>query len=151
MLTLKDFIKDTLGQLTEAIVEFDEAYQETGASANPVLDTDMYKGDVMAGQHKDEKDRRDTIIPIDFDIAVTAGDAETKGGAAGIRVLQAVISAEGKLERQTENTSVSRVHFKVPLRLPDTGDIGTDPNRRKRHREAFVNAKAKRESGGWMA
>lgn len=130
MLSLKDFVKESLSQVTEAILEFDNEYRDKGASANPVLDSHQYgKEGLLAGPRRDERDRNDTITMIDFDVAVTAGDKETAGGKVGINVIQAVFSAEAKAETENQNLNASRVRLRLPLRLPDTGDTGVEPNR----------------------
>jgi len=58
------------------------------------------------------------INPIEFDVAVTVTEgSETKAGA-GITVAGIGIGGHGKTE--LTNSSVSRIKFSVPIRLPGT-------------------------------
>lgn len=74
-----------------------------------------------------KSDRLDTIVTTDgskdvnvgvvnFDISVTESSSETgtKEGKIGI----SVIRAGGKNEKETENVSVNRISFSVPIVLP---------------------------------
>ena len=55
---------------------------------------------------------------IDFDIAVTAEDSESAKGGAGIKVVS-LFNADGSLESQTANRSVSRMRFKLALHITE--------------------------------
>lgn len=116
MITLKEFVRDTLDQIIEATNEFAEKHKDSGASANPNIflpdgsslsDTD-WTGGVAKGFG--------IIIPVEFDVAVTEGEAEKADVSGGIKVLE-VVRAGGGLQAETENSTVSRVKFKVPLKL----------------------------------
>lgn len=147
MLTLKDFLTETLTQITDAVVEFESARGETGASANPAMDLkETPNTEIIFGDYRDDMGRRDTVIPILFDIAVSAEDRQTTGAEGGIRVLQAVVTMGGKHERATESLHASRIQFRLPLRLPATDEIGVAAGSRKEAAErAQANQKARAE------
>jgi hypothetical protein len=68
------------------------------------------------------------VDEIEFDVAVTATEGtETKGGI-GIMVGSIGLGAQGKSDR--ENTSVSRIRFRIPLVLPNPTTSNT-PNTSK--------------------
>jgi hypothetical protein len=123
MLTLKEFIKETLTEITDGLMEFAESKSETGANPNPSYFgkiPDPSYGFLIGAQNK-EKGRYDMIMPVDFDVAVSAEDSSSKSGGGSIRVVS-FLAGEGKIESETSVGSVSRVKFRVPFRLPDTGD-----------------------------
>ena len=101
MLTLKDFIKETLTQITEATTEF---HTEQGDRAK-VLGPQIH----AAGK---------SCVRVDFDVAVTAEESSRADGGVAVKVLS-VISATGEVEKTNANSSDSRVSFQLALYLPD--------------------------------
>lgn len=126
MLTLKEFMKQTLTEISDAIQEFSLENSDSGASANPPIAQKAFKGrtDIIEGQYLSDKKRPETIIPVTFDVAVTAIDDASAKAGAGIHVVS-FFKAEGSVETGTTKTSANRVQYTIPLRLPDTGDDGT--------------------------
>ena len=59
------------------------------------------------------------VMLKDFDVAVTSTKESGESGLAGIRVLE-FFNASGQIENSASNQSISRVKFRVPLRLPAT-------------------------------
>jgi hypothetical protein len=57
------------------------------------------------------------VFPVAFDVAVTVSETTEGGGKGGVTVLS-VFSIEGGGKRAVENSSVSRVKFKVPVAYP---------------------------------
>jgi hypothetical protein len=51
---------------------------------------------------------------VTFDVAITASEKSTTGGEGGIQVLS-ILSAKGGKSEVAEHSSVSRVHFDVPI------------------------------------
>lgn len=126
MLTLKDFVKETLTEVVDALTEFTEERKETGASANPPISNQGFKGrtDIIEGQYISEKSRYETIVPVTFDVAITAIDDATTKGRAGLQVVS-IFKADGSIEHASTTTNANRVQFTVPLRLPETGHDGS--------------------------
>jgi hypothetical protein len=56
----------------------------------------------------------DGVFLVEFDVAVTASEATSKGGGGGIAVLS-VLSVKGEAKRDVETSSVSRIKFSVPV------------------------------------
>ena len=126
MLTLKDFVFETLSQVTEALVEFEKKGKEFDLEITPfpyvqamsdkIGDHGFLKGAVATGR-SGEPWKYNIIAPIEFDVAVTATSENATKVGAGIRVLE-MFTAGGDEQNRYQNNSVSRVHFKVPLQLP---------------------------------
>jgi len=86
---LKDFVKNTLKQITEAV--------------------DETRGESSRDMHLDSlKDQR----TVEFDVAVTAEDVTSATGKAGIKVFS-VLEGGGQATKETKNLSVSRIKFGV--------------------------------------
>lgn len=86
---LKDFIKNVLKEVVEAV-------EET-------------RGESMRDMHLDSVPDRRTV---EFDIAVTAEDSVGSSGRAGIKVFS-FIEGGGDVSSQVKNSSVSRIQFGV--------------------------------------
>jgi len=86
---LKDFVKNVLKDVTEAVEE--------------------YRVESNRDMHLDNSKGQRTV---EFDIAVTVEDATSGEGRAGIKVFH-VIEGGGSVAKQTKNAQVSRVQFGV--------------------------------------
>ena len=122
MLTLKEFIKETLREITEATIEFADDNQATGANPNPAIrdGASVAQHGLVVGIFDHDKNRHYLIMPVEFDVAVSVEDKDTKGAGGGLKVVS-FLKAEGHLEQESISSSVSRIKFKIPLQLPDTG------------------------------
>ncbi|WP_296994238.1 hypothetical protein [Thalassospira sp. UBA1131] len=123
MLTLKDFVKETLTEIVDAMSEFANERGNTGASPNPsLLHSKAQAHDhFFVGKFNADKDRYDLIMPVSFDVAVSAADTSNSAVGAGIKVVS-FLKADGTINSETTATSANRVQFTVPLQLPDTQD-----------------------------
>jgi hypothetical protein len=65
------------------------------------------------------------VQEVKFDVAVTVGSKTETGGGGGIKVWS-IADASGKMNRSTENSTVSRIAFSVPI-LPAPINV-TDVN-----------------------
>ena len=88
---LKDFVKKVVMDLVESV---DEASQESSRSVK------------LLSQH----DKR----TIEFDIAITTEDVDTKSGKAGVKVLQ-FVKAGGDMSKELKNAAVSRISFGIDV------------------------------------
>ena len=120
MTTLKDFVRDTLSQIAEGVDEFESSQTGTdqnAATARPEIATDpsdASKSTAAAGfLYLGYREGYATIV--DFDVAVTTEENEAKKAGGGIKVVP--FRVEGGLESGVANTSVSRVSFRLPLKL----------------------------------
>lgn len=110
MITLKEFVKDTLDQVIEAMNEID-------VDPNNRATTKPYG---IAEHMKNAKseyiwDRDGWIIPVSIDVAVTIDESDKVAGKGGVKVMGIGASIDG--EATTNNSQTNRVAFKVPLQL----------------------------------
>lgn len=111
---LKDFVKNVITDITEAVEELQEELSPK-ASVVPFNPNKGNQGDirtVMGYAHTNS---------IDFDIALTTETQEqtTSGASGGIRVLDIVrLGAENKDSGLNIAQCVSRVRFSIPVIYP---------------------------------
>ncbi len=106
---LKDFIKQTIVQIVDGVVEAQSSIRDKGANINPV--NFRFTKD---GQQNHSK----FAIPQDivFDIGLTS--SEKNGSSEGIGVFLGTINLGKKSEDVAETVAVTKVKFTVPLALP---------------------------------
>lgn len=112
MISVEDFVRDTLLQITKAVSSFDDEKSPFGASANPV-----FSSSETSNMQTDANGR--PIIAVNFDIAVVAAESVTTQAGAGVSVAS-VVKIGGDVGDETSKTKTSRVAFSLPLRLNDT-------------------------------
>ncbi len=113
---LKDFVTQTLVQIVAGVEEAQKLLKPKGAEVTPTLlgDTADQKkhGIFMSGT----SGTLQNVHMIEFDVAVTVvQDAAKK---EGIGVFLGSIGMGTQNSSATENTSVSRIKFKLPITLP---------------------------------
>lgn len=116
-MNLKEFVKEILIELDSAV---DEARDTTSRDI-----------------HFSEKDDRRTV---EFDIAVTSEESDSKKGKAGVRVLQ-FAEAGGDLSKTLKNSTVSRVSFGLQISRSTKDETRATNEAVKRH-----NAEARRRN-----
>lgn len=120
---LKDFVKETIAEISRAIVEANNELTEVGTIVNPknvagsFKDTENVYGFLL--KESESKDYRRPVHLIDFDIAVTAIDQ--KGSKGGIGVLVGAIGLGTQGQTMAENSIQSRLKFRIPVALPIGG------------------------------
>lgn len=117
MIELKDFVRETLTQIVDGMTEFGEKNAETGWSPVPTMNSQVTAATGFISHVSADGQQRSTVMPIEFDIAITSEEEDQAGGKVGIKVLSLVDIAGGG-EMKSINTSVSRVSFKIPLKMP---------------------------------
>lgn len=110
---LKEFVTQTLTQIIEGVRDAQTRGKELTAEVNPHLDTSAEQagkqGFLNAGGQ---------FVPIvQFDVALTV--TEGTGTKGGIGVFAGAIFLGSSGQSQNESSSVSRVKFSVPVRLPN--------------------------------
>lgn len=111
---LKDFISNALTQIVEGVQEAQGKVTVLGAEINPSV---MGGIDYVAKHGGGMETRNGNYAQIvEFDVAVTA--SEGKGTTGGIGIVAGVINLGSSGQSTSENTSVSRLKFKVPVALP---------------------------------
>lgn len=101
---LKEFIKATIRDISEAVTELNEEMNDTGLLVNPVPDTPDDNAVYIA-------DGR-VIQQIDFNVSVTASDRTEKGGGLKVYV------ANADLNKQTGHEATSTISFHIKVALP---------------------------------
>lgn len=137
MITLKEFIVATLTDISEALLDFEEKEAQRGRKITPfpILTSDPSKDNAIEGfligrvfdrnvdgslaEKPDGKTRYEpyVVMPVEFDVAVTANTEDQVSGGVGLRVVE-VFKAGVDAKETVSNTSVSRVSFRVPVQLP---------------------------------
>jgi hypothetical protein len=102
MLDVKDFTKDVLKQIAEAVKETRlELKSDNITVSNAGID---YKAGVSA---------------VQFDVAVTISESNSSEGRAGIFVLGDT-GLGGKKQKEKDNSIVSRISYELILQFPIT-------------------------------
>jgi hypothetical protein len=118
---LKDFVKQTLLDVFEAVREAGEEVSEKRRGAVAPL----WGGIEHVSNHEQA---------IKFDVAVTAGDTKSAGGGGKIKVL-GIFELDGKGGVQSQTREVSRVSFSIPVAFPGTVVEGSAPQPRRKTRK----------------
>ena len=109
---LKDFIKGTLAELIDAVIESQEYVKGKGAEINPY----------EYGKVERTKTGNDTLIyKVDFDIAVTVTDSSGAKGGIGVFVAGLGIGTKG--ETAESNIAQNRIKFQIPVSFPPSKGI----------------------------
>lgn len=135
---LKEFIKTAITDITEAVSELQNELKN-GAIVSPSMPT--YVVNKMLKDPRNDRVNR-LISNIDFDVAITVGDADKieAKGKAGIQIFTARMGGES--ESHVEN--VSRLTFSIPVALPSEHvrtpqEISDDKHRQRvsEHKTSF--------------
>jgi len=111
---LKDFVKETLVQISKGVQESIEAVRESGGYTNPAAgggvknDNSSYFGSMGEGQN---------VFLVDFDVAVTVDENSEASGGGKLKVA-GIFSVGGDAGISSKSSSTNRVSFKIPLALP---------------------------------
>jgi len=114
MIDLKDFMKATLQQITDAAREFQEENEASGAKIMPKPEfsgiAEHAKAGFMALGH------REYATVVNFDVAITVDERESASAGGGIKILP--FRVEGETGAINAQQSASRIKFPVTLYLP---------------------------------
>ncbi|AJJ46409.1 hypothetical protein IBE11_03795 [Francisella tularensis subsp. novicida] len=125
---LKDFIKETITQIGESIMEIQEHFDSKNIDAivNPreidKSDFASYSATYSAtginfkGEKYTKKDVSRIVDNIEFDVAITVEQDDKKGIGGKLKVFGAGIGAEANQINKLAN--VSTVKFKIPFVMP---------------------------------
>jgi hypothetical protein len=131
---LKDFVKETLSQISAGVAEAMDEVRENGGCVNPAA---FAKVKVPEPSHFGAYEKGKNIFLVDFDVAVTA--TKESGTNAGAKLTVAnFLSLGARGESSQNNVTVNRIAFKVPLVLP------VDPESEAQMNERLENAAKKR-------
>ena len=107
---LKDFIKTALTDITDAIKELQDGLQN-GAIVSPSM---PHANTTIVDPVNININR--PISKIDFDVAITVGNADKVGGNGKIGIH--ILSAKIDNENVAHSENVSRMTFSIPIVLP---------------------------------
>lgn len=106
---LKEFIKETITQIVEGVVEAQTTISKHGAEINPKKV--QFK---EAGQYNYYNSGKPQMV--DFDVGLTT--MNKAGSAEGIGVFLGSISLGKKNNEGVEHTAVTKIRFSLPVVLP---------------------------------
>lgn len=111
-MNLKDFIKNTISSISEAILESQEELSEKRVIVNPEK--------VEIGKNGEKLLRSDGwryIQNLDFDILVAAEEGEGAKGGASLKVA-GIISIGGDLNETSKQQNSNKIRFTIPVAFP---------------------------------
>lgn len=108
---LKDFIKETLKEIVEGVVDAQNETKDTGAIINPSAFFTGPNGDKFFS-HSGSRH----IEEIEINVAVSVSEVE--GEKSGIGVVGGFFSGGIGNSSETNNSTVSMIKFKIPVALP---------------------------------
>lgn len=111
---LKDFVKETLVQISSGVRESIEAVRESGGFTNPAAARNV-KSD--SGSHFGSMGEGQNVFLVDFDVAVTVDENSDLSGGGKLKVA-GLFSVGGEAGSSSKSSSTNRVSFKIPLALP---------------------------------
>jgi hypothetical protein len=114
---LKEFVTETIVQITQGVKDAQEQIKDTGALINPM--TWDSNGGILSGIRNGCRNTQN----IKMDIAVTV--MENSGKKAGIGIVASVFKVGASNEESDSNSTTSRIEFNVPISLPV---MENDPN-----------------------
>ena len=127
---LKDFVKETLVQISSGVQESIEAVRESGGFTNPAAAGNV-KSD--SGSHFGSMGEGQNVFLVDFDVAVTVDENSGLSGGGKLKVA-GIFSVGGEAGSSSKSSSTNRVSFKIPLALP-VDPISREECQQRRTRE----------------
>ncbi len=128
-MNLQDFIKETITQIAESVVDIQKHFDEKGIDAivNPREFSDNKNGSfsgryepmtrsIVQGKAPYISNFNRIVDAIEFDVAVTVESDNKKAVGGKLKVFDMGIGAEGS--EASKQANVSKVKFKIPLVMP---------------------------------
>ena len=116
---LQDFVKETLIEISQGVVEAQKELGANGSLVNPKL-YNVFSGSQNGGVNLalgwDNMSRLVTMV--DFDVAVTT--QEGQGTKGGIGVVSGVFNVGMKGGSEKAQSAATRIKFSVPISHPST-------------------------------
>ncbi|PXW70022.1 hypothetical protein BZA03_110201 [Alteromonas sp. I10] len=119
---LKDFVKESLVQISKGIEEANAELADSEAMINPVY-VKMHTDNAQAYGRTKSRDPKHDLQPdsrivqkVDFDVAVVVESGQQGSAEAKLSIASIGIGGGGKTE--SSNKSESRIKFSIPVVLP---------------------------------
>lgn len=109
---LKDFIKNTISSISEAILESQEELNSKGVLVNPEKYEVTESGDKKFSNLKQLNNRH--LQTLEFDVLVGIESETGAKGGGKIKVAEILNIAADKLKTET-NASQNRIKFEIPI------------------------------------
>ena len=119
-MNIQDFVRDTLTEIVEGVIEAQKALVEKNADVNPIgghFDQAALRG----RQWSFEKGITEIVS---FDVALTEESAKGTKGGIGVFLGGVGLGSQGQSEAST--SSLSRIQFQIPILLPPGGKLGKE-------------------------
>jgi hypothetical protein len=119
---LKDFIKEAIKDISEAITESNSELQDHGVIVNPRRveieenDKSNLLGYIISRSKNSDPNFLRPVHMLSFDISVTA--TTKQNGKEGIGVNVAGIKLGKDTDKVSSNDTASRLSFSIPIALP---------------------------------
>lgn len=118
---LKDFVKETIVQISKGIEEANAELDQSEAMVNPVyvsLNSQDAQGYGRTKERDPDYGNHDSKIlqKVDFDVALSIEAGQQGTAGAKLSIASIGIGAEGKTE--SSNKSESRIKFSIPVVFP---------------------------------
>ena len=141
-LSLKDFVRDAVSDIISGISEAQEKISDNNIEGSITAKLIPNYENTVSGEKRSAyyRDTGQPIDQIDFDIAVTTADTSSAEGSTGIQVVGFRLG--GKADQSSEQSSISRVRFKVPVAWPTL-----DPKKMRTHPTQAASG----DRGSWMS
>jgi hypothetical protein len=110
---LNDFVSQTLTQIVEGVKDAQVKLSDSGVEINPHLNSSHSE---MGKQGMLWTSSATAAQIVKFDVALTV--TEGTGTKGGIGVFAGAVNLGSSGQSQSENSSVSRIQFSVPMTLP---------------------------------
>lgn len=110
---LKDFIKETLLQISEGVISAQEELKNSGCLINPLISS-IVNGTTLINEGKQNERRQVQNIKMSIAISIT----ENKGEKSGIGIVASVIKAGLSKDESEQNHTINRIDFEIPISLP---------------------------------
>lgn len=115
---LKEFIKESLSQIIDAVKETQEKYKDTNVVICPDNIQEVKSGLYILDENEyDNYSSRSKVQTIDMDIAISV--TEKEGNKSGLGIAK-IINAGISSENAQRNESISKIKFSIPIVLPTT-------------------------------
>lgn len=114
---LKEFIKQSLTQISQGVKESQDELKEYDAIIAP--GKTLKNGEYYYVRNDSHGNQQ--VTEIKFKVGLTIN--ESSGSKGGIGVISGIFNLGGKLESDNSNQSVNTIEFTVPIVLPP-GNVG---------------------------
>lgn len=115
---IKDFIKESIMQITHGITDANKEIQNEGAYVVSSVLKDANGFPIVGELYSDDRNGQKHIIRnIDFKITVSVSDSTQTGGKGTLQVVS-FLRVDGGIENNFSSTSLNKIKFSLPLAMP---------------------------------